>query len=137
MKILLLTTLALGLTTTSAFAETVTDHYKTVINQKPYTVEICRDVTVGGGTNTEGAILGGLLGGVIGNQFGKGTGKEAATGFGAILGAIQGGKSNGPAQTQTQCQTETRYEEQTQEVYSHSVVTFYTDGKKYSLRFKK
>lgn len=137
MKTLAITTLALGLTATSAYAESVTDHYKTIIDQKPYNVEVCRDVTVGGGTNTEGAILGGIIGGVIGNQFGKGSGKEAATGVGAIIGAIQGGKSNGPVRTQQQCQIETRYKESQREVYSHSVVTFYTDGKKYSLRFTK
>jgi uncharacterized protein YcfJ len=137
MKKLAITALALGLTTTSALAETVTDHYKTVIDQKPYTVEVCRDVIVNSGTNTEGAIVGGLIGGIIGNQFGKGDGKEAATGVGAIIGAIQGGKRNGPTTTKVQCQTETRYQEQSREVYSHSIVTFNTDGKNYSLRFIK
>ena len=122
---------------TPAIAETVTDHYKTVIEQKPYSVEVCKNVQVGSGTDTQGAIVGGLIGGVIGNQFGKGSGKEAATGIGALIGAIEGGKNKGPVTTQRQCQTETRYEETQREVYSHSLVTFYTDGKKYTLRFKK
>jgi outer membrane lipoprotein SlyB len=137
MKTLAITALALGLTATSAFAETVTDHYKTIIDQKPYTVEVCKTVQVGGGNNTEGAIVGGLIGGLIGNQFGKGDGKEAATGVGAIIGAIQGGKSNGPVRTQQQCQYETRYEESTREVYSHSIVTFTYNGKRQSLKFIK
>ena len=92
-KIVLATALSMSLAV-PAFAETVeatiTDHYKIVVSQKPYNVEVCRDVTVGGGTNTEGAIIGGIIGGVIGNQFGKGSGKEAATGVGALIGAIQG-----------------------------------------------
>jgi len=69
----------------------ITDHYKTVIQQEPYTVEVCKDVQVPYGNkkefDQEGAIIGGIIGGVIGNQFGKGSGKEAATGVGALTGA--------------------------------------------------
>ena len=126
---------------TPAFAETVRDHYKTVIEQQPYSVEVCKNVRVPqkGENNTEGAIVGGLLGGIIGNQFGKGDGKDAMTGIGAITGAIIGGQDKGPRNytTQRQCQTETRYEETQREVYSHSTVTFYADGKKYTLKFQK
>ena len=139
-KFVLATALSMSLAV-PAFAETVeatiTDHYKIVVSQKPYNVEVCRDVTVGGGTNTEGAIIGGIIGGVIGNQFGKGSGKEAATGVGALIGAIQGGKNNGPARTQTQCQIETRYNESQNEVYSHSIMTFYSNGKHHRIRFNK
>jgi uncharacterized protein YcfJ len=138
MKTLLITTLALGLTTTTAFAETVTDHYKTVINQTPYTVEVCKDVQLRGGASTGDALFGALIGGAIGNQFGKGDGNKAATVLGAIVGAdVANKRSNKPGGTQRQCQVETRYEEQSREVYSHSVVTFTTDGKQYSLRFVK
>mgnify|MGYP000111779934 CR=1 FL=1 len=145
MKKFLITTSLILATATPALAETskarVQDHYKTVIEQTPYKVEVCKDVRLQkNGTNTEGAIIGGLLGGLLGNQFGKGGGKEAATGVGAITGAIIGGQNKGPQQggrTERRCQTETRYEEQSREVYSHSVVTFTTDGKQYSLRFVK
>lgn len=138
MKTLLITTLALGLTTTTAFAETVTDHYKTVINQTPYTVEVCKDVQLRGGASTGDALFGALIGGAIGNQFGKGDGNKAATVLGAIVGAdVANKRGNKPSGTQRQCQTETRYEEQSREVYSHSIVTFNTDGKNYSLRFIK
>lgn len=141
MKKLLITASVMLATATSASAETVRDHFKTVIEQSPYRVEVCKDVRVPqkGATDTEGAILGGILGGVIGNQFGKGSGKEAATGIGALTGAIIGGQNKGPRNytTQRQCQIETRYEEVKREVYSHSTVTFVVDGKKYTLKFQK
>ena len=37
-------TTALLVLATPAFAETVNDHYKTVIEQSPYRVEVCKDV---------------------------------------------------------------------------------------------
>lgn len=121
-----------------AFAETVRDHYKTVIEQQPYRVEVCKEVSVPGKKNTEGAIIGGIIGGVLGNQFGNGSGKDAMTGVGAITGAIIGGADKGrPSTSQRQCQIETRYEETQRQVYSHSTVTFYSDGKKYTLKFQK
>jgi uncharacterized protein YcfJ len=135
-------------TATPALAETSTaniqDHFKTVLEQTPYKVEVCRDVKVPYGSkkefDQEGAIIGGIIGGVIGNQFGKGDGKEAMTGIGALSGAIIGGnKDKGPEgyTTQRQCQIETRYKETKREVYSHSTVTFYSDGIKRSLKFYK
>ena len=136
------------LAATPALAETtkatIRDHYKTVIEQQPYKVEVCKNVKVPYGSkkelDTEGAIIGGIIGGVIGNQFGKGDGKEAMTGIGALSGAIIGGnKDKGPEgyTTQRQCQIETRYKETKREVYSHSTVTFYSDGVKRSLKFYK
>jgi uncharacterized protein YcfJ len=148
MKHLVITASLILATATPALAETskatIRDHFKTVIEQKPYKVEVCKDVRVPYGSkkelDTEGAIIGGLLGGVIGNQFGKGGGKEAMTGVGALTGAIIGGsKDKGPQgyTTQQQCQIETRYEETEREVYSHSTVTFYADGIKRTLKFQK
>ena len=133
------------LAATPAFAENVRgvteDHYKTVIEQEPYRVEVCKDVNVPiqGGVNTEGAIIGGIIGGVVGNQFGKGSGKEAATGIGALTGAIIGGGGNKTQgyRTERQCQIETRYEEREREVYSHSTIKFWNNGKTYTLRFQK
>jgi len=132
LAVILLTTLA-----GPAFAETVKDHYKEVIEQTPYSVEVCKDVTVPGKKNTEGAIFGGILGGVLGNQFGNGDGKTAMTGVGAITGAILGGGNGSPSTTQRQCQVETRYEETRRKLYSHSTVTFYNEGKKHTLKFQK
>lgn len=93
MKKLLATVSLVAVTATPALADTskafIEDHYKTVLEQKPYNVEVCKDIKVPqkGELNTEGAIIGGIIGGVIGNQFGKGSGKEAATGVGGMGGA--------------------------------------------------
>jgi len=132
------------LAVTPAFAENVRgvteDHYKTVIEQEPYRVEVCKDVQVPvqGAGNTEGAIIGGIIGGVIGNQFGKGSGKEAMTGIGALSGAIIGsGNRNQGYRTERQCQIETRYEEKQRRVYSHSTIKFWDNGKTYTLNFQK
>jgi uncharacterized protein YcfJ len=122
---------------------TVTDHYKTVIQQTPYSVEICKDVQVPrqgqGNFDKEGAIIGGIIGGLLGNQVGKGSGKEAATGVGALTGAIIGGNKKGPTtyETKRQCSFETRYEEVKKEVYSHSIMTFWYGGKNHRIRFNK
>jgi len=148
MKHLLANISLVAATATPALAESSTaniqDHFKTVLEQTPYKVEVCRDVKVPYGSkkefDQEGAIIGGIIGGVIGNQFGKGSGKEAATGVGALTGAIIGGnKDKGPEgyTTQRQCEIQTRYEETKREVYSHSTVTFYSDGVKRSLKFYK
>jgi len=148
MKNLVATISLVVLTTTPVYAEATKafteDHYKTVIEQKPYSVEVCKNVKVPYGhkkeLDTEGAIVGGLIGGLIGNQFGKGSGKEAATGVGAITGAIIGGnKDRGPAgyRTEQQCSIETRYEERQREVYSHSTVVFWHDGQRIELTFNR
>jgi uncharacterized protein YcfJ len=148
MKHLLATISLVAVTATPALAETskatVQDYYKTVIEQTPYKVEVCKNVQVPYGSkkemDTEGAIIGGIIGGVIGNQFGKGDGKEAMTGIGALSGAIIGGnKQAGPQgyRTEQRCEIQTRYEETQREVYSHSTVTFYADGQKRTLKFQK
>ena len=122
----------------------ITDHYKTIIKQEPYVVEVCKDVKVPYGSKNEfdkeGAIIGGIIGGVVGNQFGKGSGKEAATGVGAIAGAIIGGNKDKSPQGYTveqSCTKETRYKETSKEVYSHSTITFWLDGKKRTLKFDR
>jgi uncharacterized protein YcfJ len=144
-----LATSAIALTlTTTAFADTsratVEDHYKTVLEQKPYRVEVCSNVQVPYGQrsemDTEGAIIGGIVGGLLGNQIGKGNGNKAATGAGAIAGAIIGGKKEGGPQgyrTERQCEVQTRYEESERTVYSHSTVSFYHDGRRVELKFQK
>ena len=121
----------------------VEDVYKTVIQQTPYNVEVCRDVQVPVNSKKDfdanGAIIGGIVGGVIGNQFGKGNGKEAMTGIGAMTGAIIGGQKEGKPdyRWERKCSFETRYKETQKEVYSHSVVTFWHDGERVQLKFQK
>lgn len=134
----IITTTALLVLATPAFAETVRDHYKTVIEQTPYSVEVCKDVQIRGQASTGDTVFGALLGGVIGNQFGGGKGKDAATILGAIVGADVANKNGKkPSSTQRQCQTETRYEETQREMYSHSTVTFVSDGRQYTVKFQK
>ena len=146
-NVLIASTIAL-IISTPAFAEqvkaNVEDHYKTVLQQTPYNVEVCRDVQVPYGSKSEmdtgGAVIGGIIGGGIGNQFGKGSGKDAATAAGAITGAIIGGKKdNGPQgyTTQRQCELVTRYKETETTVYSHSTITFYHDGQRQVIKFSK
>ena len=123
---------------TNANAETVKDHYKTIIEQNPYRVEVCKDVRIQGQASTGDTLFGALIGGAIGNQFGGGKGKDAATILGAIVGADVANKNtNKQGGTQRQCQVETRYEETQRNVYSHSTVTFYNDGKQYNVKFQK
>ena len=106
----------------------VTDHYKNVIVQKPYTVQVC---TEGNGKDDitnflEGAIVGGAIGNNIPGEKG-----------GGALGAFLGGVLNTEKNKGPQCRMETRYEEEYKEVYSHSVVTFTYDGRIYTVRFQK
>lgn len=144
-NVLVASTIAL-IFSTPAFAEKVRvspdirDHYKTVIEQQPYLDKHCYEVQIEkqAPMNTEGAIIGGIIGGVIGNQIGKGGGKEAATGVGAITGAIIGGK-NGEKEyiTRQRCEFVKKYNEVEKTVYSHSTITFYHNGQKYTLKFNK
>jgi uncharacterized protein YcfJ len=120
----------------------VFDHYKSVIKQIPYDIEVCRQVQqgVGNGSATN-EIIGGIIGGVIGNRFGKGDGNDAATLAGMFLGASLAHDdelAHGHGVFTTRCYIETRYEESTySEVYSHSTLTFKIDGRKYKINFVK
>ena len=110
------------------------DHFKTIIDQKPYHVEVCRNVSMSGdksGDMLKGAIIGGIIGNNVGNV-------ENGGAIGAILGGMLGhNNSNKTAGTQRQCKTELRWKEEKRTVYSHSHITFWYEGKKYTLKFKK
>lgn len=128
--------------TTSAMAGNVErpnvyHHYKDVIQQVPYNVEVCRNVTTHSGGASTGDVLGGaIIGGIIGNQIGKGKGNDAATILGAILGADMANKNKqGTSTTGTHCSIETRYKETSVNVYSHSTLTFMVDGKGYTVDY--
>ena len=109
------------------------DVYKTVIQQKPYTVEVCKDVQVSG-DRTADTVVGAIIGGVVGHQIDH----ESGAKIGSVLGGIVGNKnSNAVGGSQRQCQTETRYEEETVEVYSHSEITFWDNNREYTLKFKR
>ena len=91
----------------------IQDHYKSVIQQQPYQVEVCQDVSIGG-DRTGDTLRGALLGGIIGNNNSKATG-----GY------------------RTVCKEELRWQETSQTVYSHSVARFQHEGRWYSVNFQK
>ena len=145
-KLIALFTIALSTTTMasnpySTDTAVVFDHYKNVIQQTPYRVEVCQDrVQHSGDGSATNELVGALFGGAIGNQFGKGDGKDAMTLFGALMGASLAHDdelAKGPTRTVTVCDVETRYEESVSEVYSHSTITFGLKGREYSLDFVK
>ena len=112
----------------------IQDHYKTIIDQKPYHVEVCSDVSTSGdksGDMLKGAIIGGIIGNNVGNV-------ENGGAIGAIIGGMLGhNNSNKTAGTQRQCKTELRWKEESRTIYSHSHIEFWYEGKKYSLEFQK
>ena len=133
MKKILMTMAMIGVSA-PAFAETVQDVNKTVVNRVPYNVEVCTNQSVGGdksGDMLKGAIIGGIIGNNVGNVDNGGA-------LGAVLGGMIGhNNSNATGGTRRVCELQTRYNEEVIEVYSHSVVTFYHNGKQYKLRFQK
>ena len=132
------TILILGLLTacSPALAQepVIQDHYKEVINQKPYHVEVCKDYTTSGDKSGD-MLKGAIIGGIIGNNI---KGEDNGGAIGAILGGMLG-HNNSDAQggTQRRCTTEIRYNEERQTIYSHSTIRFSTNGKYYTLRFNK
>ncbi len=131
---------------TPALAETVNDHFKTITKRVPYTETVCNIVDVpiygktGGGANA-GDILGGMI---LGGLLGKGvTGKDNGAAAGAVIGGmVAADKKKGEDKIigykqEQRCSDYTRYSERSEQVYSHSTVTFWSDGKQYTLRFKK
>ena len=117
-----------------AYAESVQDFNKTVINRVPYNVEVCTNQTVGG-DKTADTLKGAIIGGVIGNNVGD---VDNGGAIGAIIGGMLGhNNSNATGGTKRVCEVQTRYNEESVTIYSHSVVTFYHEGKQYKLRFQK
>ena len=114
----------------------IQDHYKIVIEQAPYRVEVCKDVIVQGSNAGEGALGGMIIGGVLGKVLG---GNDKGAAAGAILGGIVGADKaqKRPSGTRRQCSIETRYEETQREVYSHSTIQFVHKGRRQTLQFTK
>ena len=122
----------------------VFDHYKSVVKQVPYDVEVCKRVHQGTGDGSAtNEIIGAIFGGAIGNQFGEGDGKDAMTLAGIFLGASLAhdeelaNNQTGGYTTRTKCYIERRYDESRRKVYSHSTLTFKIKGKKYRVDFTK
>ena len=111
---------------------TVQDHYKNIIQKKPYSVEVCYE---GSGDKTGDTLLGAIIGGAIGQNITKDL-PDGAT-AGAIIGGILGNQNSTVGGKQMSCRTMTRYNESMQTIYSHSTITFVYEGKQYKLNFKK
>lgn len=149
-RLLLVTSAIVAFTAGNVFAETtsatITDHYKTVTKRIPYTEQVCNlvDVPIYGRTGP-GASAGDVLGGmIIGGLIGKGvTNQDNGAAAGAVIGGmIAADKKQSQERIvgyrqETRCNNVTRYNTSSEERYSHSIVTFYEDGKQYSLRFNK
>lgn len=113
----------------------ITDHYKDVINTQPYQVEVCSNVHVPGDRSGD-MLRGAIIGGIIGNNVTKNL-PDGGT-AGAIIGGLFGhSNSNATGGTQRQCRTETHYNDSHERVYDYSVMTFYYDGKRQRVRFRK
>ena len=113
----------------------VTDYNKSVINQVPYNVEVCRDVTTSG-DRTGDTLKGAIIGGIIGNNVTKNVDNGGAVG--ALLGGMLGhSNSNAIGGTKRVCNVETRYKEESLTLYSHSKITFEWMGRTYTVQFQK
>ena len=124
----------------------VYDHVKSV--HKPvevYTTQ-CRDVEVpiygntGGGGASASDLLGGMIiGGLIG---GTASGKDSGAAIGALGGAIVANESAKGAKVtgyeiQRQCSDVVVYQNSNVEIYSHSTIRFFIDGKRYVVPFQR
>jgi len=134
MKILKYIACASLVMTSSAYANQVQDHYKSIISQTPYNVEVCRD-HVTSGDKTGDALTGAIIGGILGNSI---KGEKDGGAIGAIIGGMLGhSNSSATGNTKRICRNQTRYKEESRRVYSHSSITFQYEGKTYTVRFQK
>jgi len=146
MKLLLATAAVFAATSVSAEVTKVKvyDHTKTVTQSMPVSERRCQDVQVpiyqqGGQASGGDVLLGAILGGLIG---GTASGKDSGAAIGAIGGAIIADQNaNKPRvsgyRLERQCNDVTVYQNANIEVYSHSTVRFYIDGKRYVVPFQK
>jgi len=155
MKQLLMTAGVVALTSTSALAETpknvrVFDHTKTITQQIPTTERQCfqQKKPVYSTYKQQGDAAGGaLLGMIIGGVLGKGvTGDDGGAAAGAVVGGLIGADKGSKPRTQSEiigyelvetCENVTLYYDQKTEVYSHSTIRFFVNGKRYVLEFQR
>jgi len=128
----------------------VFDHTKTMRVSTPTTQRVCQnmDVPIYGTTTRQGNASGGaLIGMLLGAAGGKAvTGNDKGAAIGAIMGGLVGAdKGAQPKQSQTivgykqelVCNDVTSVSNELVEVYSHSTIRFYIDGRRYLLKFQK
>jgi len=146
MKYLIATAAIFAASTASADVSKVKvfDHTKIVTQSVPISETRCQDVKVpiyqqGGNASGGDVLLGAIIGGLIG---GTASGKDSGAAIGALGGAIVANESaKGPKVTgyeiQRQCSDVTVYQNSNVEVYSHSTIRFYLNGKRYVVPFQK
>lgn len=146
MKYLIATAAIFAASTASADVSKVKvfDHTKIVTQSVPISETRCQDVKVpiyqqGGNASGGDVLLGAILGGLIG---GTASGKDEGAAIGALGGAIIANESaKGPKvagyEIQRQCSDVTVYQNSNVEVYSHSTIRFYLNGKRYVVPFQK
>ena len=128
----------------------VYDHTKTMLVKSPTTERVCQNMNVpiyGTTTQQGNASAGALVGMIIGAAGGKAvTGNDKGAALGAIMGGLVGAdKGAQPKQKQVVvghrqevvCNDVTTVSEQYIDVYSHSTIRFYVDGRRYVLQFQK
>lgn len=117
-----------------ALASDVEDVFKTETVRIPHTQQVCEDVYHGGDKSGD-MLRGAIIGGIIGNNI---KGEKDGGAIGAIIGGMLGhNNSNVQPGYSTQCRNVTNYTTETRRVYSHSIVTFFHNGRHYKLRFQK
>jgi uncharacterized protein YcfJ len=127
----------------------VFDHTKVITQSVPVTETRCSEIQVPiyetvtrQGNAAEGAVLGMIIGGISGKAI---SGKDDGAAAGAIIGGLIGADKGSTRTEQRiigynieqQCNNVNVYQNSSVEVYSHSTIRFYLDGKRYVLRFDK
>jgi len=128
----------------------VFDHTKTITKYVPTTTYVCNEIKkpVYGNVQKQGDAAGGaLLGMILGGVIGKGvTGDDGGAAAGAVVGGLIGADKGAQNRTSReiigyeiveQCENVTRNSKENVEVYSHSTIRFYLNGKRYVVPFQK
>lgn len=128
----------------------VFDHTKTIYQNIPVTEVSCRDVRtpIYENVQTQGDAAGGALAGmIIGGILGKGvSGNDDGAAAGAVIGGLIGADKGSKPKTERRivgyeyvqkCDEVESFERVAREVYSHSTIRFYINGKRYVLNFEK
>lgn len=119
------------------------DHTKNVTQSIPMTERRCQDVQVPiyqkSQTSSGDVLLGAILGGVIGKGVTKNDGGAALGAISGIIIADQNGQKSRVSgyRLERQCNDVTVYQNSNVEVYSHSTIRFFVDGKRYVVPFQK
>jgi uncharacterized protein YcfJ len=121
----------------------VQDHYKTVTRKVPVTQQYCQDVQIPiQGSRSDGKAGGVILGGLVGNALGAAVGVDGGRTLGTVIGMVAGNEMSREDRVEgyrveRRCNDTVSYETRSETVYSHSTVQFNSNGRVYTLTFKK